>query len=343
MILLEAAALAAFLALSAYFALVEAAVTALSAVRMKKLAFIDPVLLPHFQEWLEKPHRLLTVLMIGNNLVNVAFSSLAALAAIPLHRVFPSVVVHWTVWLLVTAVLLVGGDIVPKIVGRTYRERVAVWALPLMTRATRTLSFLWRPLDWALSRWAPSLHRAPVNPLQVVSLEELQQAAAESSAAGHLSRESGEMFHRALALTQKTVGDIARPAGNLDRLPLEVLDRPGGGERFLDLLVETGRTRVPVTRGDRPVGYVNVFDVLREGDAESGVGLDGLIRPLRWVSPATRVVDLLEEFRRSGDPFALVGTPAGEERGFLTLEDLLEQIVGDILDEYDRERTDGPA
>ena len=51
----------------------------------------------------------------------------------------------------------------------------------------------------------------------------------------------------------------------------------------------------------------------------------------------------MEEFRRSGDPFALVGTPAGEERGFLTLEDLLEQIVGDILDEYDRERTDGPA
>ena len=97
MILLEAAALAAFLALSAYFALVEAAVTALSAVRMKKLAFIDPVLLPHFQEWLEKPHRLLTVLMIGNNLVNVAFSSLAALAVIPLHRVFPSVVVHETI------------------------------------------------------------------------------------------------------------------------------------------------------------------------------------------------------------------------------------------------------
>lgn len=343
MIFLEAAALAAFLSLSAYFALVEAAVTALSAVRMKKLAFTTPALLPHFQEWLEKPHRLLTVLMIGNNLVNVAFSSLAALAAIPLHRVLPSAVVHWAVWLLVTAALLVGGDIVPKIVGRTYRERVAVWALPLMARATRALAFLWRPLDWVLSRCAPSLHRAPVNPLQVVSLEELQQVAAESLAAGHLPRESGEMFHRALALTQKTAGEIARPVDDLDRLPLEILDRNAGGERFLDLLVETGRTRVPVTRGDRPVGYVNVFDVLREGDAVSGAGVDGLVRPLRWVAPTTRVVDLLEDFRRSGDPFAVVGTPAGELRGFLTLEDVLEQIVGDILDEYDRERKDAPA
>lgn len=70
--------------------------------------------------------------------------------------------------------------------------------------------------------------------------------------------------------------------------------------------------------------------------------MDGLVRPLRWVSPGTRVVDLLEEFRRTGDPFALVGAPTGEVRGFLTLEDLLEQIVGDILDEYDRERKDGP-
>lgn len=343
MILLEAAALAAFLSLSAYFALVEAAVTALSAVRMKKLAFTHPALLPAFQEWLEKPHRLLTVLMIGNNLVNVAFSSLAALAAIPLHRLLPSAVVHWAVWGLVTVVLLVGGDIVPKIVGRTYRERVAVWALPLMSRATRALAFFWRPLDWALARWAPSLHRAPVNPLQVVSLEELQQVAAESSAAGHLPRESGEMFHRVLALTQKTAGEIARPAADLDRLPLEILDRAGGGERFLDLLVETGRTRVPVTRGDRPVGYVNVFDVLREGDVVSGAGVDGLVRPLRWVDPHTRVVDVLEDFRRKGDPFAVVGTPTGELRGFLTLEDVLEQIVGDILDEYDRERKDAPA
>lgn len=341
MIAFQAAGLFLLLAVSASFSLVEAAITALSALRIKKLSFVRPGFFPFFREWIERPHRLLTVLMVGNNLVNVAFSSLAAVAALPLNAVLPPALVSWAVWVLVSFLVLVVGDIVPKIVGRVYRERVVVWTLPVLWRLVRLSTVLWGPVDWALRRYAPLLHRVSADALAVVSVEEIQQAASESSAAGHLSKDSGDMLHRALALTLKTAGDIARPAAALESLPLELLSRPNGGALFLDLLVETGRTRVPVTRAGRPVGYVNVFDVLREGAGASGDGLESLVRPLRRILPDVRAGELLDEFRRTGDPLALVVTLDGQVRGFLTLEDLLEQIVGNILDEYDREEAEG--
>jgi CBS domain containing-hemolysin-like protein len=339
----QAVLLVLLLALSAYFGLVEAAITALSPIRMKKLAMHSPRLRPLFQEWLAHPHRLLSVLLVGNNAVNIGFSSVAAVAAVPLHPFFPRVAVTWSVWFLVTVLLIVAGDILPKVAGRAYRERVAAWALPLLSRATRSLYFVWGPLGWALKKFAPAFKEAPVNELTVVSLEELQHAVSESQAAGHLHGDAGEMFRRALAFSRRTAGEVARPPDRMDTLALEILDRPDGRELFMDLLVESGRTRVPVTRGSRAVGYVNALDFMAAADTGIHPDVSEMVRPLRRVPPAARAADLLEDFRRSGDPLAILETPDGEMAGLLTMEDLLEQIVGDILDEYDREKLEDRA
>lgn len=341
MTLLLLSLLAVLLVLSALFALTESAITTLSAIRMKRLAVVAPTLSPYFQEWLATPHRLLSFLMVGNNLVNFGFSSLAALLALPLHDRWPSDAVDVGVWLGVTAVLLVGGEILPKVVGRVYRERVAELVLPIVSRLSRGFFFVWGPIGWVLEKWAPQLHQAPVNPLTVVSLEELQHAVAESQATGQMTGESGDMFGRALALSQKTVAEVAHPLERLDTLALEVLDRPNGADLFQDLLVETGHSRVPVTRAGRLAGYVHIKDVLARVRTGDPVQIEPLIRPLRRVSTATRAVDLLSLFRTTGEAIALVETPGGEVRGWMTLEDLLEQIVGDILDEYDLEDQGG--
>ncbi|MBL8023686.1 MAG: DUF21 domain-containing protein [Elusimicrobia bacterium] len=337
MIFLQLVVLSILLGLSGFFSMVEAAVTTLSALRMKKIVVLSPRLAPLFQDWLAKPHRLLSVLMVGNNLVNVSFSSLAAVAAVPLNGIFPRPVVSWTVWLVVTASLVVFGDIFPKIIGRAYRERVAAGTLPWLSSLARGLFLLWAPVGWGIERWAPALHRAPVNPLTVVSLEELQHAVAESEEAGHLTEDSGDMFRRALAMTQRTAREVAQPIDRLDALALEIADRPQGPELFVDLLVETGRTRVPVTRAGRFVGYLNVMDFLGAVRAGPLLSMEPMIRPLRRVGPETKALDLLEEFRAKGDGIAFVGPPDGATIGFLTLEDVLEELVGEILDEYDRE------
>ncbi|MBK8575505.1 MAG: DUF21 domain-containing protein [Elusimicrobia bacterium] len=337
MIFLSVSALFLLLGLSAAFALVESAITALSALRMKKIVVLSPQLAPLFQEWLAKPHRLLSSLMVGNNLVSIGFSSFAAVLAVPLNDVFSETTVSWTVWVLVTAALLLFGEILPKIIGRTYRERVAAATLPMFAVFTRALFWVWGPLGWAIERFAPGLHRAPVNPLTVVSLEELKHAVTESEAAGHLPEDSGEMFRRALALAHRTAREVAQPIGRIDSLALEIVDRPNGGELFVDLLVETGRTRVPVTRGGQYVGYLNIMDFLAVARSGRVPPIPMLVRPLRRVAPLSTALALLEDFRREGDGLVLVGEAGGEVTGFLTLEDVLEELVGEILDEYDRE------
>lgn len=341
MFFLQLSFLLLFLGLSAYFALVEAAVTTLSALRMKKMVILSPRLAPLFSEWLASPHRLLSVLMVGNSLVNISFSSLAAVAAVPLIAYFSPSTVSGMVWLGVTGTLVIVGEIVPKIIGRAYRERVAAGTLPLFSRATRALFIIWGPVGWAIKRFAPVLHRSPVNPLTVVSLEELQHAVSESQAEGHLPPDSGEMFTRALAMTQRTARDVAQPADRIDALALEVLDRVNGADLFIDLLVETGRTRVPVTRGGRYAGYLNAMDFLASARSGRVPPIEAMVRPLRRVHPDAKALDLLEEFRKKGDSIALVGVSDIEVGGLLTLEDVLEELVGEILDEYDREEGTG--
>lgn len=315
--------------------------TALSALRMKRLSVVAPALSHYFHEWLSTPHRLLSFLMVGNNLVNFGFSSLAAILVVPLHGVLSPNAAGVLVWLAVTAVILVFGEIIPKIIGRVYRERVAEWTLPALSRLTRSLFWLWGPVGWAIERWAPALHRAPVNLLTVVSLEELHHAVGESQASGQMSGESGDMFRRALALAQKPVVEVAQPPERLDTLALEVLSRPGGRDLFLDLLVETGRTRVPVTRGGKTVGYVNVLELLQSVRSGGGPNVEALVRPLRKIAPDMKAIEILETFRRTGEAVAWVEGPDGVARGLLTLEDVLEEVVGEILDEYDLERAGG--
>jgi putative hemolysin len=337
MIFFQIVFLVFLLGVSACFSLVEAAITTLSALRMKKIVVLSPRLAPLFTEWLASPHRLLSVLMVGNSLVSVSFSSLAAVAAVPLNAYFSPSSVSWMVWGAVTVSLVVVGEIVPKIIGRAYRERVAAGILPFFSRVTRGLFMIWGPVGWAIKRWTPVLHRAPVNPLTVVSLEELQHAVSESQAEGYLPPDSGEMFARALAMTQRTAREVAQPADRIDALALEILNRPNGADLFVDLLVETGRTRVPVTRGGRFVGYLNAMDFLSSVRSGRVPPIEAMVRPLRRVHPDTKALDLLEEFRKKGDGIALVGPSDTDVGGILTLEDVLEELVGEILDEYDRE------
>jgi len=331
----ELSALLALLLLSAFFSLAESAITALPLLKMKQITATVPALSRPFGEWLAKPQRLLITLLIGNNLAGVSVSSLAAVLAVPLEKWVPEQALEIGVWLVTTAVLLVFAEIIPKIVGRVYAERVSVVALPLLARVAGFFAFLLRPLR----RAGPAPEHMPVNPLMAVSLEELSHMIGESEKSGAVPQESGEMMHRVVSLQQRTAADILVPAAQVDMVPLDVLERgPGAAELFTDLLVETGRTRVPVTRAGVPVGYIRVLDILKSERARDAAALNALIRPAKSVPPTKPVADLLTDFQSAGEHIAFVEDEHGPFLGLVTLEDVLEEIVGDILDEYDLEQ-----
>lgn len=338
MILFEIIVLSLLFLASASFSASETALTALSQLKMKQLSVVHPSLTRHFHDWLSRPHRLLIAILIGNNVVNLAISSLGATLVLPAFRHMPPWVTEFALWIATTGLVLVLGEIVPKIVGRVYAERVSVLALPVLGRLSDACAWALRPLTRLLDRVTRGLE-APVNKLTALSLEELHHIIDESEASGHVSKESGAMMDRAMSLSRRTVGDILQPASAIDTVALELLDRgEDGRELFVDLLVESGRSRVPVTRAGVPVGVVHVMDLLKEWRPGKVDSLDKLIRPAASVPPSKPVSDLLDEFRKSGEHLALVEKEGGEFLGVVTLEDVLEEIVGEIVDEYDLEK-----
>lgn len=338
MIIFELVILALLFAASAFFSASETAITALPQLKMKQLSVLHPSLMKHFHEWLSRPHRLLIAILIGNNMVNISISSLGATLILPAFQRFPSWMTEFILWIATTLLVLVLGEIIPKIVGRVYAERVSVWTLPLLGRLSDAFAAVLRPITWVLDRVTRGLE-APVNKLTALSLEELHHIIDESEASGHVSEESGAMMDRAMSLSRRTIADILQPASAIDSVALESLDRGGENkELFVDLLVESGRSRVPVTRAGVPVGVIHVMDLLKIWRTEKVDSLEKLIRPVMSVSPAKPVADLLAEFQKSGEHLALVEKEGGEFLGMVTLEDILEEIVGEIVDEYDLEK-----
>jgi putative hemolysin len=328
---------------SAFFSASEAALTSLSSLKMKQLAVVHPALGRHLNEWLSRPHRILVTILVGNNAVNVAISSLGATLILPAILSLPKIMVEVILWLATSVLLLVVGEIVPKIVGRVYAERVSVWTFPILGRLTRAFSLFFRPAHNFLDRFAGGVESAPVNKLTALSLEEMHHIINESQASGHVSTESGAMMDRVLALNRRTVADILQPASSIDTVAMELLDRAdNNAELFVDLLVESGHSRVPVTRAGVPVGIVHVMDLLKEWRSGRVGSLEALIRPVFWVSPAKSASDLLADFQKTGDHAALAEGEHGEFVGMVTLEDLLEEIVGEIVDEYDLEQKKEP-
>jgi CBS domain containing-hemolysin-like protein len=140
-------------------------------------------------------------------------------------------------------------------------------------------------------------------------------------------------------LNKRTVSDIMQPASIIDTVALELLDRGGDSkELFIDLLVESGRSRVPVTRAGVPAGVVHVMDLLKEWNTRNVENIEKVIRPVHAVPPDKPIADVLTGFQSSGEHLAVVEKENGEFVGIVTLEDILEEIVGDIVDEYDLEK-----
>ena len=215
-----------------------------------------------------------------------------------------------------------------------YREKICKWGLPILHWLKDALYLVWGPVEWVLGMVSPGLAQGPANPLMVTSLEELQYALTQSESQGRVPADAAEMIRRVVRLPERTAVQIMTPAQNVDGLSLDLLAGRRAADFYVNVLVESGRTRLPVFRQGEVVGYVNAMDLL--GAAEPPP-LETMLRPLHRVPPDAKVPDLLQFFKDRGDPLAAV-LEGDRFLGLVTLEDVLEEIVGEILDEYDAEK-----
>jgi len=321
------------LLVSAFFSGSETALTASSRASMARLEKHGNRRAKIVNRLLDQRERLLGALLLGNNAVNIAASSLAT--GVLLAWFGTAGVVYATV--VMTVVVVVFAEVLPKTAAFNAPDRIALAVA--------------RPMEWVVKLLGPvlmaieALVRALLKPLGIIVGEDQAVLSAHEELRGAvdlLHREGGvekhdrDMFGGVLDLRELEISDVM-----VHRTKMITICADDTPEDVVNVVIASPVTRLPMWR-DKPeniVGILHVKDLLRalhavDGDA-SKVDIAALMTP-PWFVPDTRPVsEQLKAFRRRKTPFALVVDEYGEVEGLVTLEDILEEIVGDITDEHD--------
>lgn len=340
-LVIQCAALVFLFTASAFFSAAEAALISMSAPKTKHLMRKRPEYAPALSVWLKDPNRLLTTLLLGNNAINGSASALGAYIAMQVADLYglPLKWVGTGATFFVIAVLIIFGEMVPKIWTIHHAERAALLAIgPVLwvSRLFKPLAdvFIWLGKKVLRIFGTASLSRGPI-----VTQDEIKSLVSMGHEEGLMSLHAREMIHSVLDFGNLRVEDIMTPRERMESLPLL-----SDSEKMADLIVETGRSRVPIykDRMDNIAGVIYSKDILNALRNRSLFILEDLLRPPLFVPKASKVSELLRLFKEGKNHMAIVceELSAGEAHrvaGIVTLEDVLEEIVGDILDEYDLE------
>jgi putative hemolysin len=333
LILISAFLIVCLFILSAFWAGSETALTSLSKYRIKKLIALNKSLSGPLGEWLESPYYLITTILVGNTVTNMALSFLCTLLLVNIFSHLNTEVIELFDWLGVTFLVLVFGEVTPKIFCRANPEKVTLISLPVLSRIEKITRPLVMPLLKLIALILPGIEKIlPARVLTFLSIEEVKGLIIEGNHAGILGKDTSQMLQRVLHISDIDVSRIMTPLSEVEWANLDLPE-----EKFLDVVVEIGHSRVPVyhTNRDRVAGFVHTKDILWAWKKNNGKFTPDLVRPPYYISADKKIGDLLREFKSGETHLAFVADSVGNLLGIVTLEDILEEIVGEILDEYD--------
>lgn len=318
---------------SALFSASETALTALTQPKVRQLIDKDPEKFGVFRLWLEYPNQVLSTILVGNNLVNILASALATDIA---RRIFGNQGVAIAVGVM-TLMVLIGGEVVPKTFAKHHAQRVATTLFPVL----RITYYCFLPITMVLVFLATGLVRMFGGDLErsgpFVTEEDIEYLIDLGSREGVLDEEKERLLNSILEFDDITIREIMVPRTNMSALPLNATP-----EQLLELAQNAAHSRIPVydEQLDNVVGMLYLRDLFRMQTSANGKSLfaekwDELLRAPYFVPGTMKISDLLREFQRRKSHLAIVVDEFGGTMGLVTLEDILEEIVGEIHDEYD--------
>ena len=326
-ILIQLIILLILLLLSAFFSSAETALTTANPVRIHALAEEGNKRAGRLERILEKPGKMLSTILIGNNLVNISITSLATTLTI---RLFGSTLVGIMTGIL-TILILLFGEIIPKTAAKLYSEKLALtYSFPI-TALMLILTPVIIIID-VLSKMLLTL--AGLDPSKrpsVMSEKELITYVDASHEEGVIETDEKEMILNVFDLNDSLAKDIMIP-----RIDVTVIDVNASYHQLHSLFQETMFSRIPVYEEDREniIGIVMLKDfflVKKQAD----FSIRDILREPYYTYETKKTDELLREMQESSNSLAIVLDEYGAAAGLITLEDLLEEIVGEIHDEYD--------
>ncbi len=319
------------LVLSCYFSACEAAFLSLSRARVQALLRKRVPGSAVLRLWAKNPAGVLSSILIGNNLVNIALSALAAdVAERLLHHQAIAIAIGVT-----TLVILVFSEITPKVLAQRYAAALASYGshgIWLFYHLTLPVTFLF---VLSTNRLIRATGGDPARDFAPVTVEELELMVTTGAKAGSIGKLPADLMSRALSLSRRSVREVMIPRTRVVALELG----EGAGEVAGKFNLH-GHSRFPVYRGhiDEVMGIFHVKDLLSVPPAQwAGFHLGEHLHPPYFIPETADLGAVLGEFQRRGIHLAVVVDEFGGVEGVVTLEDILEELVGEIRDEFDRD------
>jgi Mg2+/Co2+ transporter CorB len=330
---LTVAAIAICLLLSAFFSASETALTASSRAAMLRLERQGSRDAGIVNRLLATRERLLGAILLSNNLTNTAASTLATGVLLTLFG--KAAILYAT--LIMTVLIFVVAEVLPKTAAFNTPDRMALAVAQPIASMVRLFLPILVAVEW-LVRLILRAVGMPVGRLQSIlsPREELRGAVDLLHRAGIVEKLDRDMMGGVLDLRELTVSDVM-----VHRTKMVMLDADEPARDIVDAALAAAVTRLPLWRGspDNIIGVLHAKDLLRALHAAGGdagkIDIANLATPPWFVPDTTPLYEQLKAFRARKTPFALVVDEYGELEGLVTLEDIVEEIVGDITDEHD--------
>ena len=330
-------ALIVLIAFSAFFSASETAFSSLNQIRLKSRAEEGDTSAARVLAMAEKYDKLLSSILIGNNIVNIAAASIGT--------------VLFTKWLgeergatastvVLTIVVLIFGEVTPKTLAKEMPETIATAVSPVLN----LLMTFFTPLTWLFSQWKKLLGRfVHSSESDAITEGELITMVSEAENDGELTDRESQLIRSAIEFDDVEVEEILTP-----RVDVVAVEDDISLEELAQTFAESGYSRLPVYHDT----VDNIIGVVHEKDfyiarLKKSVTMEDLIAPTLYTTGSTQISQLLRTLREQHHHMAVVVDEYGGTEGIITLEDILEELVGEIWDEHDeatedfRQQSDG--
>ena len=330
-------ALVILVGFSAFFSASETAFSSLNQIRLKSRAEDGDSSAARVLAMAEQYDKLLSTILIGNNIVNIAAASIGTILFTQMLGAERGATVSTIV---LTIIVLIFGEVTPKSLAKEMPEKVATAVSPFLV----LLMALMTPLTWLFTQWKKLLgHFVHSGEADTITEGELMTMVSEAENDGELTDRESELIRSAIEFDDVEVEEILTPRVDVvaveDDIPLEELAQT---------FAESGYSRLPVYHGT----IDNIIGVVHEKDfyiarLKKATKIDDLVVPTLYTTGSTQISQLLRTLREQHHHLAGVVDEYGGTEGIITLEDILEELVGEIWDEHDevtedfRKQSDG--
>lgn len=325
--LLQLAIIVICIIFSAYFSATETAFSTFNRIRIKNLAEKGNKKAAKVLKLADDYDTLITTILIGNNIVNILCTSLSTLFFVSLFDGDQNLGATVST-VVITVAVLVFGEISPKTVSKKHPEGFVLFSAPLI----HFFKIILFPLTLIFKGWQKLISKIfKDNDDAGMTEEELISIIEEAEEEGDINKEEGSLIKSAIEFNDLEVSDIFTP-----RIDITAISADATKEEVSDVFSESGYSRLPVYEDslDNIIGILYYKDFYNTAFADD-TPLSTIMKPIIYVAKTQKINDLLKDLQNKQMHMAVVMDEFGSTAGIVTLEDIIEEIVGEIWDEHD--------